>query len=161
MHIYKTAVKFAVRITIKFGLLAVVAIAFGCSFSGISKRQIDAAEAKWKAAGIENYNYTFIIASLARDRECATPKVGIEVQVREGKLVKFGTCDLTVKKALQFGTIDAIFLLLHREKMGSSVSLEVNFDEGYGYPKSMDINYSRLMTDHRIQYYVSDFQVVK
>lgn len=113
------------------------------------------------AADIKNYNYTFIIASLSRDRECETPKVGIEVEVRNGQLTKFGTCELTAEKAIKYGTINRIFSMLRKERSDSPPGLEVRFNQNYGFPESIDINYSRWFSDYRIQYYIDDFRIAK
>lgn len=63
----------------------------------------------------KSYNYTVVVASLNRDNECSTPNVGIEVEVRNGKLTKFGTCELNAEKAYQFGTIEK-YLQLYEMK---------------------------------------------
>ncbi len=140
--------------------LLVLSIA-GCSLLNVSKREISLAEKKWQSSGIKNYNYNLTIATLARDQACSTPRVGIEIEVRDGKLKKFGTCDLTAKHAKEFGTIDAVFLTLRNEKSESPPGLEVRFNESYGFPEYIDINYSRWLTDHRVQYHISEFLVVK
>jgi hypothetical protein len=145
----------------KIALVLITLCMAGCSLFTVSQREIKNSEKRWIASGIKNYNYTFTIASLGRDRECSTPKVGIEVEVRGGKLTKFGTCELSVGKASKFGTIDKIFATLRKEKSDSPPGLDVRFNEKYGYPERIDINYSRWLTDHRIQYYISDLKVVE
>jgi Family of unknown function (DUF6174) len=134
----------------------------GCSlFFNVSKREISLAEKQWKAAGIQNYNYTLIIATLSRNDECSTPKVGIEIEVRDGKLTKFGTCELNIKNAQRFGTIDRVFSTLRNEKSESPPGLEVRFNETYAFPEYIDVNYSRWYTDHRVQYHIFDFAEIK
>lgn len=130
----------------------------GCSFIGISNREIDLSEEKWNALGIKNYSYTFVIATLDPEIECAPIGRGIEVEVKNGKVVKFGTCSVEVEKANLYGTINDIFSVLRNEK-NDAVTVNVSFNESYGYPESMDINYSRWLTEHRVQYYVREFSV--
>ncbi len=127
----------------------------------MSKREISLAEKKWHSSGIKNYNYNLTIATLALDQACSTPRVGIEIEVRDGHLKKFGTCDLNAKHTKGFGTIEAVFLTLRNEKSESPPGLEVRFNEIYGFPEYIDINYSRWLTDHRIQYHISEFSVVE
>jgi hypothetical protein len=141
-------------------LIFIVVIITGCSLITVSQREIRKSEGKWNASVIKNYNYTFIVASSARDDECSTPKVGIEIEVRDGEIKKFGTCDLDVEKALRFGTVGRIFATLRNEKSGSPPGLDVRFNEKYGYPEFVDINYSRWLTDHRVQYHILDFKLV-
>ena len=133
----------------------------GCSLLNVSKREISFAEQKWQSAGIQNYNYELIIASLEHYQECSTPRAGIEIEVRGGKLKKFGTCELNAKYAKEFGTIDAVFLTLRNEKSESPPGLEVRFNENYGFPEYIDINYSRWLTDHSVQYHILKFVEVK
>lgn len=140
--------------------LLVVSVA-GCSLLNVSKREISLAEKKWHSSGIKNYNYNLTIATLALDQACSTPRVGIEIEVRDGHLKKFGTCDLNAKHTKGFGTIEAVFLTLRNEKSESPPGLEVRFNEIYGFPEYIDINYSRWFTDHRIQYHISEFSVVE
>jgi hypothetical protein len=142
-------------------LIVAIICMTGCTLFSVSQRDIKKSERIWNASGIKNYNYTFIIGSLNRDRECSTPKVGIEVEVRDGKLKKFGTCEPSVDKASRFGTIDRIFDTLHRERADSPPEMAVRFDKKYGYPEYVDINYSRWLTDHRVQYHVQDFVIVE
>ena len=133
-------------------------IAQGCSFSSVSNRDLDRSEEKWNALGIKDYSYTFVIASLNPEIECAQIGRGIKVEVKDGEVVRFGWCSVRVEKAKLYGTINAVFSEL-RNKKDSAVSLKVSFHEYYGYPESMDIYYSRWLTDHRVQYYIHEFSV--
>lgn len=130
----------------------------GCSFLSTSSWEINRSEDKWNSMGIKDYNYTFVIASLNPEVECAELGHGIEVQVRDGKVAKFGSCSLDVENARLYGTINSVFAALRNEKAEGAVSVRVVFNEYYAYPESMDINYSRWFTDHRVQYYISDFR---
>ncbi len=145
----------------KIFLIFIVLSMTGCSLFTVSQREINKSEKVWITSGIKNYNYTFIVASLSRDRECSTPKVGIEIEVRDGRLTKFGTCETNVEKAYKFGTVERIFETLRKEKSGSPPGLEVTFNEKYGYPEYIDINYSRWLTDHRVQYHILNLKVVE
>ncbi|WP_018417298.1 DUF6174 domain-containing protein [Teredinibacter turnerae] len=130
----------------------------GCSFISVSNRDVDRSEEKWNALGIRDYSYTFVIASLNPEIECAPIGRGIKVEVKNGEVVRFGTCSIKVEKAKLYGTINVIFSTLRNEK-DDAVSLKVSFHEFYGYPESIDINYSRWLTDHRVQYYIREFSV--
>ena len=145
----------------KIFLIFIVLSVAGCSILTVSQRGIKKSEEKWISSGIKNYNYTFIVASLSRDRECSTPKVGIEIEVRDRRLIKFGTCEINVEKASKFGTVERIFETLRKEKSESPPGLEVTFNEKYGYPEYIDIKYSRWLTDHRVQYHILNFKVVE
>lgn len=145
----------------KLSVTFLVMTLVGCSLLNVSKREISLAEKKWQSNGIKNYNYNLTIATLARDQTCSTPRVGIEIEVRDGRLKKFGTCDLNARYTKEFGTIDAVFLTLRKEKSESPPGLEVRFNDSYGFPEYIDINYSRWLTDYRVQYHISEFSVVK
>lgn len=134
----------------KYILLILLISLFGCSLLNTSKREIRNSEQAWAASGVKNYNYTFIVASLGRDNECSTPRIGIEVEVRNGSLTKFGTCELNVEKAYKFGTVEKIFETLRNEKSNYPPGLQVRCNKKYGYPEYIDINYSRWVTDARV-----------
>jgi hypothetical protein len=145
------------KILLIFTILSIT----GCTLFTVSQREIRKSEKIWKTSGIKNYNYTFSIGSLDRDRECSTPGVGIKIEVRDGKLKKFGTCEINVEKAVKFGTVEKIFETLSKAKSKSPSGLEVRFNEKYGYPEYIDINYSSWFTDHRVQYHIENLKVVE
>jgi hypothetical protein len=140
--------------------LFVSQLVFGCAGISVSGRAIDKSEEKWNDLGIKNYSYTFVIAYLSPEVECADNGSGIDVEVRNGKVSKYGTCSLDAKTAKLFGTINSVFTTLRKEKSASPVSLKVAFNQRYWFPESIDINYSRWRTDYRVQYYIRNFGVL-
>ena len=57
-------------------------------------------------------------------------------------------------------TVDKAFELIEAERK-RAVSIKVEYDADFGYPKYIDINYSRWKTDHRIQYHFRNFKVIE
>lgn len=141
-------------------LLTILSLTSCSLFTVVSNREITKSENTWRTAHINSYRYTFNIGSLSRQRDCVTPRIGIEVEVTNGVTTKFGTCDPTSVLAKRYGNIEAIFNDLRSMKADSPVELEVHFNNTYGYPEKIDVNYSRFMTDHRYQYYVTDLVIV-
>jgi len=131
----------------------------GCSFLNVSNGKIDHSEKKWQAAGVKDYRYSFVVASLSQDVKCETSREGIDVEVRDGRVAKFGNCGINDDNATQFGSVDAMFNTLRKMKSDKPKSIKVIFHEKYGFPESIDVNYSRWFTDHRVQYYVKDFVI--
>jgi hypothetical protein len=137
-------------------ILAAAASLSGCA-NLVPTGSIRAAEAKWRDSGVQDYNFTLLVASQIRSTACSSdPEVAVEV--RGGKTVRFGTCSPESEMARRFGSIPQIFATIRSERRNRPPRLLVRFDESLGYPKSIDANYSRWMTDHAIQYYVRDFR---
>ena len=125
----------------------------------VSKKELVRAEGKWEAVGATTYSYSFFVATLARSHECDGPNGGIEVIVVNNETTSFGTCSLDSDDAREFGSIEAIFSTIYGIKSEGVPGLEVTFNEVYGFPEAIDVNYSRWLTDHRVQYYVRNFSV--
>ncbi len=121
---------------------------------------ISAAEAKWRASGVENYNFTLGVGSLLRSTDCS-PGPRVEVEVRGGKTVKFGTCSPESEMAQNFGSIPRIFTTIRSNREERPPRYLVRFNRSLGYPEFIDANYSRWMTDHAVQYYVVDFRRIE
>jgi hypothetical protein len=126
----------------------------------VSSSQIMSAEAKWSASGIQNYDFTLLVASQIRKTDCSADPI-VEVQVRSGKTVKFGTCSPEADMAQRFGSIPLIFETIRANRRERPPRYLVNFDNTLGYPEMISANYSRWMTDQAVQYYIRDFRRIE
>jgi hypothetical protein len=126
----------------------------------VTQSQIGSAERKWGAHGIQSYDFTLLVASQIRMTDCSADAL-VKVQVRSGKTVMFGTCSPESEMAQRFGSIPLIFATIRENRRERPPRYLVTFDNDLGYPKSIDANYSRWMTDHAGQYYIRDFKRVE
>lgn len=135
---------------------AVVLLAAACS-NLVPLSRVSAAEAKWNSGGIQDYDYVVEINAQSRGTECS-PDDRIEVQVRNGATVKFGTCQPDAELALLFGSIPRLFNTIRETRSERPPRYLVRFDPVLGYPQTIDANYSRTMTDHSVGYFIRDFK---
>jgi len=141
-------------------LIVIVATALlsACISSRTSLRAIQHAEARWVAMGISDYSFKLLKNAQIPDTECGESDRPIEIEVRDGRTVKFGTCDVSSRYALSFGSIPAIFSTLRAERARKPPSLEVDFNDALGYPEIISINNARWVTDHGVTYIVRDLR---
>jgi hypothetical protein len=136
--------------------VAVVLLTAACS-SLVPFSQISSAESKWNSGGIQDYDYVLEVNAQSPDTACS-PGDRIEVQVRNAKTVKFGTCQPDAELALLFGSIPRIFKTIRETRSERPPRYLVRFNSALGYPQLIDVNYSRLMTDHSVRYFIRDFR---
>jgi uncharacterized membrane protein len=134
--------------------------ALGACASLVPKKDIGVAEAKWNASGIQSYNFTLGVGSLMRTTACSADS-SVDVEVRHGKTVKFGTCSPESEMAQHFGSIPKLFATIRSNRQERPPRYLVRFESILGYPELIDANYSRWMTDHAVQYYVRDFRRIE
>jgi hypothetical protein len=138
--------------------LAVALLAPACA-NLVPLSQVSSAEAKWNSSGIQDYDYVVEVNALSPDTACS-PRDRIEVQVRNGETVKFGTCQPNAELALLFGSIPRLFNTIRETRSERPPRYLVRFDAALGYPRLIDANYSRMMTDHSVRYFVRNFRLL-
>jgi len=140
-------------------LVAVAALAGACS-NLVPLSRVAAAEAMWQSRGPQNYDFVFEIEALMRFTECS-PGRGIEVEVREGRTVKFGTCDVDSELARHYGSVPKLFATIRADRLEHPPRYLVQFNSSLGYPESIDANFSRTMTDHNFWFNVENFREIQ
>jgi hypothetical protein len=118
--------------------------------------RVDAAEARWRARGPQSYNFILEIGALTPFTDCS-PRRRIDVEVRNGRTTKFGTCTPDAKLAQRFGSVPQIFATIREDRKEHPPRYLVRFNSSLGYPEHIDANFSREMTDFVFNYYVEDF----
>jgi hypothetical protein len=119
--------------------------------------QVTSAEAKWSRSKIQDYDYVVQVNAQSPDTDCS-PGDRVEVRVRRGKTLKFGTCQPGAEMALAFGSIPRLFETIRAARSERPPRYLVKFDAELGYPKYIDANYSRTMTDYSVRYFIRDFR---
>jgi|SRR6186713_2418201 len=120
--------------------------------------QVESAHDRWKASGIQDYDFTLDIYSLMGGAPCASGRGPIDVQVRSGQTVKFGTCSPDVRLVQQFGTVPRIFETIRTNLNERPPRYLVRFNSSLGYPEYIDADYFRFATDSTARYTVKDFR---
>jgi hypothetical protein len=119
--------------------------------------QLTLAQAKWARSDIKDYDYILEVNAQSPDTACSAGD-RVEVQVRQGKTLKFGTCRPEAEMATAFGSIPKLFETIRATRSEHPPRYLVRFDAALGYPQYIDANYSRTMTDHSVRYFIRDFR---
>jgi Family of unknown function (DUF6174) len=139
-------------------LMTIVATASIAACSNlVPLSHVSSAEAKWNRSKIQNYDYIVQVNTMSPDTACS-PGDRIEVQVRHGETVKFGTCPPHAVMALAFGSIPKLFATIRATRSERPPRYAVKFDADLGYPQYIDANYSRMMSDYSVRYFIRDFR---
>jgi len=138
----------------------VVAASIAACSSLVPLSHVTSAEAKWDRNKLQDYDYVLEVNAQSPDTACS-PGDRIEVQVRQGKTLKFGTCQPEAEMALAFGSIPKLFETIRSTRSERPPRYLVRFDASIGYPQYIDANYSRTMTDHSVRYFIRDFRRVE
>lgn len=137
-------------------VIAAISVITACS-NLVPLSRVAAAEARWQARGIQSYDYSLEILALAPFTECS-PGRRIDVEVRNGRTQKFGSCSPDSELARSYGSMPQIFASIRKSRSEHPPRYLAQFNSSLGYPEHIDANYSRTATDHNIDYYVRDFR---
>ena len=140
-------------------LAAATALLAACS-SLVPLSQVDAAEARWKAQGISNYAFIVRVEAMMPFTECSAGR-RVDVEVRNGKTVKFGTCAVDSEPARDLGSVPQIFVTIRANRLQRPPRYLVQFNPSLGYPEHIDVNLSRTRTDHGFAYYIEGFREIE
>jgi hypothetical protein len=127
-----------------------------------SKTALRENQQKWAAQNVSHYRFDLTIG-------CNCPwrsMMPLKIEVKDGQVVSMTDKDGrptpsnyadTFNKA---ASIENLFAILD-SATGSASKVTVEYDTGYGYPKSIVIDYSKMVYDDEIGYYVKSFEVLK
>ena len=117
---------------------------------------LDAARARWEAAGWADYRFT-----LRRSCFCPSPDFTgpFEVTVRDGALASVTLDGAAVDDARGL-TVDELFALIEEAYERDAETVRLAFDEATGAPTELYIDYSTQMADEEIGYTVSDLEAL-
>jgi hypothetical protein len=117
---------------------------------------------KWIAQSVDHYRFDLTIGCFCPWRDL----MPLQVEVKNGQVIsltdKTGqpTPPAYAETFNRAATIDGLFGILD-SAIGSASKITVEYDADYGYPKSIHIDYSSMVTDDEINYTVENFEVVK
>jgi hypothetical protein len=138
----------------------VFSVLVGCAHL-TPREQVESAEDQWKGTGIQDYDFTLDIYSQVGGAPCAPGRGPIDVQVRDGQTVKFGTCGSEVGLVQEFGTVPRMFETIRANLNERPPRYRVRFNTSLGYPEFIDAVYHRFATDSTAQYTVKDFREIR
>jgi hypothetical protein len=142
------------RFTVFVLLLVLTACATGSALT--QNRQ------KWASQKISHYSYEVSIGCFCAWRDL----MPLKAEVKDGQVVSFTDKSgqpIPANFAEDFNkvsTIDGLFNVLDSVQ-GKAQEVRVEYDNTYGYPKSIHIDYAKDATDDEMEYTVENFEVLK
>ena len=115
----------------------------------------------WDALEIRDYQFTYNVACFCG---FVGPNPAI-ITVRDGVVTRveypIGSAQGSGSYPVQgYPTVDSLFARIERVQEKNPAELDVDFDETYHYPRSIDIDYIKNAIDDEISYGVTGFKVL-
>jgi hypothetical protein len=117
---------------------------------------------KWATQNVGHYKFELTIGCNCPWRSL----MPLKIEVKDGQVVSMTDKDGQPTPANYANTfnkaasIENLFAILD-SAIGSASKVTVEYDADYGYPKSIVIDYSKMVYDDEIGYYVENFEVLK
>ena len=112
---------------------------------------------RWERSGITDYDYTGAWSCFCPQEYLAD----VAVTVRGGVVtsVEFAGEEFTVVPPLpeRFVPVEELFALLQDAVTRNAARIEVSYDERYGYPRELFIDYDERMADEETRFVMSGF----
>ena len=146
----------------KKALLALLAFLTGCViFTSDSKglqADLDESRALWDAAAISDYS----IRSQRRCFFCGVTFIPVRITVRGDTIDTVTDLDtddpVTEPAPGTFLTIDELFDVIQEAITQSASDINVRYDEVFGYPTDIDIDFSRSFRNDEALFEIGEFQ---
>ena len=133
----------------------------GCDLFSPSDGQRDAleeAEQTWRSQGVTSYEFRV-------QRICfCIPTGPLLVQVRDGRPVSVTNADSgepATPDASMPLTVEALFAVVDDAIDRDAQRLDVDYDDTFGYPRTIDIDYNFGIADEEIFYQASDLRPLR
>ncbi|HJS18427.1 MAG TPA: DUF6174 domain-containing protein [Anaerolineales bacterium] len=145
---------------ILFILMAVVLTA--CASVGAASSEFDQAQDKWQEADISHYSFELTYSCF-----CAfTSDMPLIIEVQDGEIVSMeykngNEIDPASYELFEkYATINRIFAELEMALNGGADSVTVTYDETYGYPTQVNIDFDQQVADEEIYLTISNLEVL-
>ena len=106
-------------------------------------KDLDQAEAKWKAQGVKNYEF---IAKVVCFCPPPMPAFAFRVTAGNGELTNSND-EMTRRNAEPYSTVEKLFAFLRDEAEKQPYRMVVNYHPELGYPISADLDRNRIAVD--------------
>lgn len=115
----------------------------------------------WNALEIRDYQFTYTVSCFCG---FTGPNPAV-ITVRDGVATRveypIGSSQGSGSYPVQgYPTVDSLFARIERTKAKNPAELDVDFDETYHFPRSIDIDYMKNAIDDEISYSVTGFKVL-
>jgi cytochrome oxidase Cu insertion factor (SCO1/SenC/PrrC family) len=143
-----------IRLTVFLLFLALTACA--------GKTELKENQQKWATQNVSHYKFEVTIG-------CNCPwynLMPLKIEVEDGQVISMTDNNGQPPPANyaetfnRVASIENLFAILDKA-IGSASKVTVSYDPDYGYPKSIVIDYSKMVYDDEIGYYVKSFEALK
>jgi hypothetical protein len=144
-----------------FLLVALAIILAACSAGG---SEFSRNQEKWRDASITHYRMELNISCFCAFRD----QMPLTVEVRDGQIVSLTAVDgsqvLDTDPNYEFfaphATIDLLFAELDAALNGGADSVTVTYDDAYGFPNEIAIDFDQQIADEEMYYTISNFEAL-
>jgi len=141
-----------------FILMAVALTA--CASAGAASSEFDRARDKWQDADISHYRYNLTLSCFCAFNE----NMPLVIEVQDGEVVSMESQngneieDMNLELFQKYDTIDDIFVELEKALGGEADKVTVTYDETYGFPTQIDLDFIEEAIDDELYITVSGFE---
>lgn len=148
----------------KLTLLLIAIVLTACSAiqpaAATPTSDFDRAQQKWQDANISHYRFNLFIGCFC----IFTEDMPLTIEVNDGKVVSM---ELKTGKEIdssflelfnRYATIDQIFAELGKALGGEADAVTVTYDETYGFPSEVSIDFDQQAADEEIYLTISEFE---
>lgn len=143
----------------KILILFLAVLVSACSASQ-PKSELEQAQEKWQEAGISHYRFHLNIGCFC----VFSQDMPLLIEVQDGEVVSMAyqsgkAIETTNMELFQhYNTIDRIFAELEKDLGGEADKVTVTYDETYGYPSQVSIDFIEQAVDDELGLTVTNFE---
>ena len=144
-----------------FTLMALVLTACAAANVSGSQTEIGQNREKWQSAGISHYRYNLFISCFCVFNE----DMPLIIEVQDGEVVSMefqsgNAIDPSLRADLfdKYATIDRLFTELEADLNGKADAVTVTYDETYGFPTEVQIDFVQEAVDDELYLTLSNFE---
>jgi hypothetical protein len=132
-----------------------LAIFAGTALADTPRQEFNAAQQKWRAAGLHDYAFTFYQSCFCIGRQ------KIRITVKDDKVHSArNISDGAAVKPAEVGqplTLNEIFQKIEEGYAKPADHIRLTLNAEFGYPERVFIDYVEMMADEELSYSISDF----
>ena len=141
----------------KFPVLVIVVSLLGCSDQGTSPVDLEHFRL-WKSLDVHDY-------VIEQQRQCFCPDGGriVEIVIRADTIASIAALD-TLQPPVQSGpylSVNGLFEYIISARAQSASSVEVTYNEQYGYPERIFVDWIAAAVDDEVGYLTLNFRTVR
>ena len=139
-----------------FSLFILVTLSACNSDSNLEQKRLNQALSKWQSYDLESYQITSRVSCFCANTD------EVRLIVENGEIQEAYYTDsgdyLTATELSYQKTVEEHFNLIQTAILGDVAQLRIEYDETYGYPTVISVDYDEQVADDEFVYYLSNLQ---